>query len=139
MSAATVAPAGSDAPAVATMPTPAMREACPLCAATLHPDQDWCLNCGAAARTRLAASPRWRGLVAVLAVLVVLSLAVLAAALVKLAGDSGAPATTTTRTITTIAPAGTIVPGTLPGTSTGPAGAPRRTSAVPPAARTAGA
>jgi hypothetical protein len=49
-------------------------------------EQSWCLHCGAAARTRLAAQPKWKVLVAVFAVIVVLSLGVLAAALVTLAG-----------------------------------------------------
>lgn len=77
-------------------------EACPLCGAGLHSEQEWCLNCGAAARTRLAAAPSWKGLVAALAVVVALSLGVLAAALVKLAAGTPAPATLT-RTVTTVA------------------------------------
>ena len=40
-----------------------------MCQAPLHPDQEWCLRCGAAARTRLAASPGWKGLTSALAVL----------------------------------------------------------------------
>jgi len=62
------------------------RETCPLCGAPLEPEQSWCLRCGAAARTRLAAQPKWKALVVVLVAVVVLSLGVLAAALVKLAG-----------------------------------------------------
>ena len=62
------------------------RELCPLCQTPLRPDQNWCLHCGAAARTRLAAQPKWKALVVVLLLVVVLSLGVLAAALVKLAG-----------------------------------------------------
>jgi uncharacterized OB-fold protein len=65
---------------------PAVGEVCPLCGAALAPEQDWCLHCGAAARTRLAASPRWRAPVIALVVITALALAVLAAALVKLAG-----------------------------------------------------
>jgi predicted nucleic acid-binding Zn ribbon protein len=61
-------------------------ELCPLCGAPLKPEQSWCLRCGAAARTRLAAQPKWKALVVALVVVVVLSLGVLAAALVKLAG-----------------------------------------------------
>ena len=61
-------------------------ELCPLCQAPLSPEQSWCLRCGAAARTRLAAQPKWKALVVALALVVVLSLGVLAAALVKLAG-----------------------------------------------------
>ena len=64
----------------------APREPCPLCGAPLKSEQSWCLRCGAAARTRLAAQPKWKALVVALVVVVVLSLAVLAAALVKLVG-----------------------------------------------------
>lgn len=133
MSVATSPPAGGDTPAAPPPASPAPPgEACPLCGAPLHPEQEWCLHCGAAARTRLAAAPRWKGLIAALAVVVALSLGVLAAALVKLAGTSGS-APTTTRTITTSAAAslattsGAAV-GSLPGTaSTGPS-TPRTTA-----------
>ena len=70
------------APPVEALP----RELCPLCEAPLRADQSWCLRCGAAARTRLAAQPKWKALVVVLLLVVVLSLGVLAAALVKLTG-----------------------------------------------------
>ena len=33
---------------------------CPRCGAPVRDEQDWCLECGAAARTRLAQTPRWR-------------------------------------------------------------------------------
>ena len=62
------------------------REVCPLCGAPLRRDQDWCLRCGAAARTRLAAPPKWKPLVISLVIITVVALAVLVAALVKLAG-----------------------------------------------------
>ena len=62
------------------------QEACPLCGAPLKAEQSWCLRCGAAARTRLAAQPKWKTLVIALIVVVVMSLGVLAAALVTLAG-----------------------------------------------------
>jgi hypothetical protein len=61
-------------------------ETCPLCGQPLRSEQSWCLRCGAAARTRLAAQPKWKALVVTLGLVVVLSLGVLAAALVKLAG-----------------------------------------------------
>jgi predicted nucleic acid-binding Zn ribbon protein len=73
----------AQAPARAATPP---QETCPLCGAPLEPEQSWCLRCGAAARTRLAAQPKWKALVVVLVAVVVLSLGVLAAALVKLAG-----------------------------------------------------
>jgi hypothetical protein len=75
------APAGAPGERASTPP-----ETCPLCGAALRAEQDWCLACGAGARTRLAAQPKWKALVVALLVVVVLSLGVLAAALVKLAG-----------------------------------------------------
>jgi len=63
-------------------------DACPMCGAPLRGEQDWCLSCGAAARTRLAATPNWRAPSAVLAILAALALGVLVAALVELAGSS---------------------------------------------------
>ena len=105
----------------------AAAEACPLCGGPLAGDQEWCLRCGAAARTRLAAAPNWKGPIATLAVVAALALGVLAAALVKLAGDSGPAPAPTTRTVTTVpaaAPTPTPTPTTgtpattLPGTST---------------------
>jgi hypothetical protein len=62
------------------------QELCPLCSAPLGPEQDWCLRCGTGARTRLAAPPKWKGLLATFLLVVLVSLGVLAAALVKLAG-----------------------------------------------------
>jgi hypothetical protein len=63
-----------------------VRESCPLCGTPLHSTQEWCLSCGAAARTRLAATPRWRAPVITLCVVIVLALGALTAALVSLAG-----------------------------------------------------
>jgi hypothetical protein len=80
---APVPPAGTQA----QWPPPAgAREWCPLCGCPLHSSQDWCLRCGAAARTRLAATPRWKAPLLALATAVVLSLGVLVASLVKLIG-----------------------------------------------------
>ncbi|MFZ1153595.1 MAG: hypothetical protein WAN93_01680 [Solirubrobacteraceae bacterium] len=62
------------------------QEMCPLCGTPLQAEQSWCLHCGAAARTRLAAQPKWKALVVAMVAVVVLSLGVLAAALVTLAG-----------------------------------------------------
>jgi uncharacterized paraquat-inducible protein A len=61
-------------------------EGCPLCEAPLGPEQEWCLRCGAAARTRLAATPGWRVPLILLGVVMVLALGALVAALVYLAG-----------------------------------------------------
>jgi len=103
-------------------------DACPLCGAYLDPGQEWCMRCGAAARTRLAASPNLRAAITVLAILVALSLGVIAAAVVTLAGDSR-PAATVTRTVTR-----PVAATTTPATT---AQAP--TSAVSPAAAAAAA
>lgn len=74
-------PAATERPA--TEPT----EPCPLCGAPLGPTQEWCLRCGAAARTRLAAIPAWRAPLVVLAVVTVTALGALTASLVVLAGQ----------------------------------------------------
>ena len=58
---------------------------CPRCGAALRDDQDWCVECGAAARTRLARTPDWRMPVALVAAVVALSGAALAFAFVRLA------------------------------------------------------
>lgn len=65
---------------------PQIAEWCPLCGSPLHDAQDWCLRCGAAARTRLAATPRWRAPVLAFIMVIFVSLVVLIAALVKLLG-----------------------------------------------------
>ena len=121
-------------------------EACPLCGQPLAPTQDWCLRCGGAARTRLAASPRWSGPVIAVAVVAAIALAVLAVSLVKLAGGSsssakqltrsslGAPLTPTVRLGGASAPAATAPTGTIP---TAPAGTAPATPA-PPAGAHAG-
>lgn len=72
--------------AAAPAPAPAPAGTCPGCGAALQPDQDWCLECGWAARSRLAGTPDWRRPLLVLAALIAIALAVLAVALVKLAG-----------------------------------------------------
>lgn len=124
MSVATQPPPSVPAPGAS--PAPPVDAVCPLCGAPLDPWQEWCLNCGAAARTRLAAPTNWKAPIIAIAAIAVLALGVLAAALVKLSG--GSPSATTpprvTRTVTTATP---IVPGTAPGTipttTTGTAGA----------------
>jgi len=105
--------------------------ACPLCGAPLDRAQEWCLHCGAAARTRLAAPPTWKAPIVTIAVLIVLALGVLAASLVKLSAGPGTtktlPAVTTTITAsspaapTTATTPTTATPGasTIPRTSTG--------------------
>jgi hypothetical protein len=80
---------------------------CPLCGAPVDAEQDWCLRCGAAARTRLAPTPNWRVPIAGIVAVIVLSLGVLAAALVALAGSSSPTKVRVTRIVTT-APAALV-------------------------------
>jgi len=119
--------------------------ACPLCGAPLDPAQEWCLNCGAAARTRLAAPTNWKAPIVAIAVTAALALGVLAAALVKLSGGSNttkavAPSITTITVATTPTVAGAIpttttgaiTPGTPTTITPGGTAAPTSTGAVTP-------
>jgi hypothetical protein len=110
-------------------------ESCPLCGAPLRPDQEWCLKCGAAARTRLAAAPNWRAPLVTLAVIGALALAILAAALVKLAGDSGPAPPARTMTVTTAQPAAAAPASTLPASTTAQGAVPGAGLAGPAATR----
>ena len=124
-------------------------EVCPLCGGSLGPAQDWCLRCGTAARTQLAASPNWKAPAILLAVVAAVALAVLAAALVKLAGGSGSGA----RSVTSpgaIAPAPStaastplgatgLTPGTATSGPTAGAGTTAGSGSTAPAGPTSGA
>lgn len=113
---------------------------CPRCGATVGPEQDWCLECGAPARTRLAPTPNWQLPTVAIGAMVLLAGALLAFAFARLTGDEGTVAGTTptavvqtapppaivpppviTPTATTTAPAGPTVPTNVPGqTATAP-------------------
>ena len=69
--------------------------ACPRCDTAIGPDQQWCLHCGAPARTRLVPTPNWRAPLIVLALVATLAAVALALAFVELTNDSE-PATPTT-------------------------------------------
>ena len=108
---------------------------CPRCSSPIGPDQDWCLECGAPARTRLAPTPNWQLPTVAVGAIVVIAGALLAFAFVKLTSDDAtapagttpsavvetspapgaAPPAATTTTATTTAPAGATVPSTVPG------------------------
>lgn len=79
----------TDAP-VPRVPVAPGTVACPRCSARVAPDQDWCLICGAAARTRLVRAPNWKVPVALLVSVVTASVIALALAFVALTGDGGA-------------------------------------------------
>jgi len=95
---------------------------CPRCGAPLEPDQEWCLSCGTAARTTIAAPPAWRVPLAVLAVVALLCGAALAWAFVELTNnDDDVRAATTAPVTTTTAPPPTTAgapPATDPGQQT---------------------
>src|SRR5688572_23610124 len=76
-------------------PEPGPSSTCPRCGAPIGPDQDWCLECGAPARTRLAPTPNWHIPAAILALIVAVAGAALAVAFVQLTEDAP-PATATT-------------------------------------------
>lgn len=140
MSAAASHPPAYGPPDAASPPAPARAaDVCPLCGAPLRPEQDWCLQCGAAARTRLASAPNWKAPLAVFAAVVVISLGVLAAALVKLAGGSGTPVTNTRTVTAPAAAAATPAPRPAPATTTPAPGAAATRTATAPAAAAPGA
>ena len=70
---------------------------CPRCSAPVARDQDWCLRCGAAARTRIVPTPNWRLPLALAAVVALLALTALAWAFVALTSDEGPAGATTTQ------------------------------------------
>lgn len=112
----------------AVVPEPAGAIRCPRCQAPVAPDQDWCLECGAAARTRLAPTPNWRLPVAALALVALLAGIGLAVAFVALTNDN-TKATTATTTAPVVATEPTAAaPPTTPPTS---ATAPSPTTTVP--------
>lgn len=90
---------------------------CPRCGANVAPEQDWCLECGAPARTRLAPTPNWKAPIALVAVVVLLAGIALAFAFTSLTSDDGSVSAATTapaqpsETVTTqtvpVAPAAT--------------------------------
>jgi hypothetical protein len=78
-----IAPPAADpgAPAPGTI-------ACPRCTAPVAPDQEWCLSCGAPARTRLVPTPNWRAPLLLLALIATVAGIALALAFVELTNDS---------------------------------------------------
>ncbi|HVF79788.1 MAG TPA: hypothetical protein VNA28_15935 [Solirubrobacteraceae bacterium] len=83
---------------------------CPRCSATVGADQDWCLECGAPARTRLAPTPNWQLPTVAIAAMVLLAGALLAFAFVDLTGDDGVTAGTTPTAVVETAPPAAVVP-----------------------------
>jgi hypothetical protein len=107
----------------AVVPEPAGAVRCPRCQSPVAPDQDWCLECGAAARTRLAPTPNWKLPVAALAVIALLAGIGLAVAFVALTDDNTKTAATSTATAPVVAtePTAAPPPTTPPASATTPA------------------
>lgn len=121
--------------AVAVSYTDAGSLRCPRCAAVVGPDQDWCLECGLAARTRLAPTPNWRLPVAAVATIATLAILALGVAFVVITGDDVEPVATTSATApapgATAPPAATTTapqPGATAPATTAPAAAPTATT-----------
>ena len=91
---------------------------CPRCGAPLRPDQDWCLNCGAAVTTHVAGAPGWRTPVAIVGVVLLLAAAGLLVAFLELSDDADRVARAPTSTPT---PSAIDTPTATPG-PTGPSG-----------------
>ena len=101
---------------------------CARCGAAVGPDQDWCLECGFAARTRVAATPRWWVPLALAAAVAAIALGALAVAFVDLTED---PETTVTVPATSTAPPAATTPPATPPAATAPPATP-----APPARTT---
>ena len=104
---------------------------CRRCGATLGPEQDWCLACGAAASTEIARPRGWRLPLILAGAVVVLAIA---AAILAIAELSGGPAR--------VAEAPTVTPSPTAGVSPSPTafpttGAPENEGDQPPAGTTA--
>ncbi len=75
-------------------PSSLAQPGCPVCGAALAPDQSWCLECGAAARTRIAPTPRWRPLALIAALATILAILAIGFAVARLVrGSSTSPGT----------------------------------------------
>jgi SPOR domain len=114
---------------------PVVERQCPRCGASLRPEQEWCLNCGAGLGAQVASPRGWRWPVVVVSGLLVLLIAALALALVELASDAETvappsataqpPAAATPAPTSTAAPSTSSDPSQIPpasgGTATTPA------------------
>lgn len=133
MSAQEPAQSTEDQAAPAREPAPPAR--CPRCGTELAPGQEWCLECGTAARTVIAPPPSWRLPIALVAVVVALCGAALAWAFVTLTDNDAdvRAAVSAPTTATTAPPAATTPPAATPPAATTPPPAATPPAATPPA------
>jgi hypothetical protein len=94
-------------------PTEPATRVCPRCGASLTPDQEWCLNCGADVGVRVASTPRWRVPLILVGLLVAAALGAVVLALVELADDNN-PQVAATPTAQPQAAAPTATPAPSP-------------------------
>jgi hypothetical protein len=100
---------------------------CPRCTTPLQPGQDWCVNCGYAATTRVVPPGNWRWPIIVVTVIFLLGLGGVAGAFVAASGDAQHVTTTTL-------PAKTLPPtSTTPTAPAKPTTAPATTATTPTA------
>ena len=121
----------------AAQPEPTTPMACPRCGASLKPEQDWCLECGAAARTRIARTPAWRLPVFAVVFVIALSGAAAAFAFVRLSNTDDDLRAAQTAPPTTApappAPTTTAPPVAVPTTTTpAPEGQPTTATTTQP-------
>lgn len=108
--------------------------ACARCGAEVRGDQSWCVECGLAARTRLAHAPNWRTPLIAAGAIGLAAIVALVVAFLVLTGDN-APLPTTTAAPPVAATPTTTTP--TPATPTTPAGpAPTTVTATPTTATT---
>jgi hypothetical protein len=113
--------------------------ACPRCRALIGAQQDWCLECGAAARTRLVPTPNWRLPMAIVAALATLAVLALLAAFFVITDDDPAPTPTAPPAAappppvvpTTIVPTTTVPTTTVPTTTVPTTSVPTPTTTTP--------
>ena len=107
---------------------------CPRCSATLGPDQDWCLECGAPARTRLAPTPNWQLPTVAIGAMILVAGALRAFAFVNLTDDDGVSAGTTPTAVVETAPPAIVAPPAITTTTTIPVPTATTTAPAGPAA-----
>jgi hypothetical protein len=124
----------------ATRPSPTTPGAllCPRCGSALREDQDWCLECGLAARTRVHPPPGWRLPIAATLLVALLAAAGIAFGLAAIFDKQHTtlPAATVTTPATTTGPTATapstLTTPTVPTTTTGASTFPGASTATTP-------
>jgi Tfp pilus assembly protein PilV/ribosomal protein L37E len=96
---------------------PASELRCPRCGASLAADQDWCLECGAAATTRILRPPSWKLAAAIVIGVVAVVVVALAIVANSLSSDADRAAAVHTRAPAAATPAN-AAPGAAPSTAT---------------------